>query len=175
MIDGGAGTDTMNLIAEIAAADVALPAAAVKNVEVINARVLTSDGLVSNKLTVDASLIPGVTQVWSDRSTEKLAVTNLANGAAVGMRGDGVVTNQNIDYAYQTATAAQTIAIDGGTKAGDITATSSVGVTTATVTSTGAANKVGTIKLDSAGANTVTSLTVDAATNLEATLTADDL
>lgn len=173
-IDGGAGTDTLNIAAEIAAADVALPGASIKNVEIINARVLTSDGVVSNKLTIDASLTPNVTQIWSDRSTEKLAVTNLATGAMIGIRGDGVITNQNVDYAYATATTAQMIGIDGGTKAGNITATASTGVTTATITSTGAANTVGTIKLDSAGAGTVTSLTVDAATNLTATLTAAD-
>jgi hypothetical protein len=56
----------------------------------------------------------------------------------------------------------------------DITATASTGVQSVTINSTGAANAVDTIKTDSAGGTTVTSLTVNAATNLTATLTAND-
>jgi hypothetical protein len=57
---------------------------------------------------------------------------------------------------------------------GNITATSSEAVTTATINSSGAANTVGTVLLASGAANTVTALTVNATTGLTATLTAAD-
>ncbi|MBS4068396.1 MAG: DUF4214 domain-containing protein [Sulfurimonas sp.] len=175
VINGGAGTDALNISVEVLAANIAVPAASLTSIETINVRSLINDGTSSHTTSVDASLFAGVTKVTSDRSTELFAVTNLANGATVGVIGNGTVVNNTTSYAYATATAAQTIEISGGTTAGNITATASTGVTAATINTTGTtANIVGTILLDSAGANTVTSLTINAASNLTATMTAND-
>jgi len=178
VINGGAGSDTLNVVASVLAADIAVPAGNIQSVETINIRALDSDGTVgTDAATFVASGASGVTAVNADRSTSNVTVTGLASGASVGMIGDGVVSNGILKYAYATATADQVINISGGTsKAGvaDITATASTGVTKATINSTGAANSVDTIKLDSAGGGTVTTLNVNAASNLTATLTAGD-
>jgi len=172
-ITGGAGTDTLKLTVSGAQdAAVTIPAATMTGVENLDIR-----NTVAQTATVNASNFAGMTAINADRSVGNVAVTALATGASVGMFGDGTVANGTLSYAYATATADQVINIAGGTvntATADITATASAGVTKATINSTGAANKVDTIKLDSAGANTVTSLTVNAATNLTATLTAAD-
>ncbi len=166
------------MTAAVLAADIAVPAGNIQNVETVNIRALDNDGTVgTDAATFAAGNASGVTTVNADRSTSNVTVTGLANGAAVGMIGDGVVANGILKYAYATATADQVINISGGTNnagVADITATASTGVTKATINSTGAANKVDTIKLDSAGAGTVTTLNVNAATNLTATLTGAD-
>lgn len=172
-ITGGAGTDTLKLTVSGAQdAGVTIPAATITGVENIDIR-----NTVAQTASVNASNFAGVTAINADRSVGDVAVTAVATGASVGMIGDGTVANGTLSYAYATATADQVINIAGGTvntATANITATASTGVTKATINSTGAANKVDTIKLDSAGGNTVTSLTVNAATNLTATLTAAD-
>jgi Ca2+-binding RTX toxin-like protein len=125
----------------------------------------------------NASLTTGITDVNADRSNSNVTITGLEAGAAVGMIGNAAVVNGIVSFAYATATSAQIINISGGTlKTGvaNITATASAGVTTATINSTGAANKVDAILLDSAGANTITSLTINATTGLTANLTANN-
>ena len=175
-IDGGAGTDSLNVTANVLAADIAVPASGISNVETINIKAVDGDGTVGvHAATYVAGA--GVTSVNSNASNSNVTVTGLAAGASVGMIGNGAAINGILNYAYSTATSAQTINISGGTLnsgVASITATASTGVTTATINSTGATNKVDVIKLDSAGGNTVTSLTVNAATNLTATLTAAD-
>lgn len=176
LINGGAGTDTLNVTAAVANTNIAVPSAGMQNIETVNIRALDADGTVGTDAATFAA-VAGVTAVNADRSTSNVTVTGLANGASVGMIGDGTVSNGILKYAYATATADQVINISGSTSnagVADITATASAGVTKATINSTGAANKVDTIKLDSASSNTVTSLTVNAATNLTATLTGAD-
>lgn len=167
VLAGGAGTDTLNLTVT-ATNTAALNAATISGIEVINVRAAAS-GVTA---TVDASTAVGATQVNANQGPGAVTVTALANGAAIGVIGNGTVTNGTTTYAYATATADQTINIANGVKGGNITASASTGVTKATINSTGAANTVGTIDLDSA-ATTVTSLTVNAATDLTATLAAD--
>ena len=176
LMNGAGGTDTLNVTASVLAADIAVPSAGMQSIEIVKIRALDADGTVGTDAATFAA-VAGVTSVNADRSNSNVTVTGLANGASVGMIGDGVVANGILSYAYTTATADQVINISGGTSnsgVANITATASTGVTKATINSTGAANKVDTILLDSAGGNTVTSLTVNAATNLTATLTAND-
>ncbi|WP_427025557.1 beta strand repeat-containing protein [Aureimonas ureilytica] len=173
-INGAGGTDALNITVDGALKNTtatALNAAAISNVETLNVRnVATGTG----SITADASLIPGLTTFNSDRSTNTVAVTNLANGATVGVIGDGVVTNGNTNFGYASATAAINLAISGGTKAGNITgdATGTDAATAATITSTGAANTVGTVDLVN-GTSTLTSLTINAATNLKGAIAAE--
>jgi len=166
-INGGAGIDTINFVNSAAA--IAFPAAAISNVEIFNLRNVNAGAL-----TFDASQFVGTTAVNNDRATGAVTVTGLAAGAAIGVIGNGVVTNSTTSYAYAAPAGAQTINISGGTLGGNITATASAAVTTATINSTGVANTVGTVLLASAAANTVTGLTVNAASNLTAALTPAD-
>ncbi len=182
-INGGAGTDTLNITATgDTAASLTLGGANITGVETINVRNVDGDTN-SDTFTVSAATIAGLTAVYADRASDDITVTGLAAGAKIGMIGDGTLNNADVNFAYAAPTSAISIDIQGGTKttaaaanggSGAITATASTGVTTATIASSGAANSVGVIKLDSAGGNTVTSLTVNAATNLTAKLTAND-
>ena len=177
-LSGGDGIDTANIVVSVLAVDIGVSSVGMTSIETIKIRSIDSDGTVAtHAATFNAGLATGITSVSSDRSTSNLTVTGLAAGASVGMIGNGSLTNGILSYAYNTAASAQIINIDGGTidsGNNNITATASTGVTTATINSTGASNKIDTIKLDSAGANTVTSLTVNATSALAATLTASD-
>lgn len=167
-INGGAGTDVLNVLVSVAAADIAVPSTGITNIETVNIRSITSDGIVSNAATFAS--VAGVTTVSSDRSTEAVTVTNLAAGATIGVIGDGSITQTTTSFAY-AATGTAAIAISGGTKAGNITNTGAASATN-TVSSTGAANTVGIIDLGTTAA--VTALTINAATNLTASLAAGD-
>jgi len=176
-INGGAGSDTLTVTAAVLAADIAVPAASITNVETIHIKAIDADGTVgTDAATFAGGTVTGVTAV-NVSGNSNATVTGLATGASIGMVGNTTTKNGIVEYAYATATDAQTINISGGTLStgvASITATASAGVTTATINSTGAANKTDVIKLDSAGANTVTSLTVNATTALTSTLTAGD-
>lgn len=77
-IDGGAGTDTLNLIA-LNGVHVAVPTgASVKNIEIINI-------LNKGNSTVDASAFIGAREVW--RSETSAAISGLANGVVAGFNG----------------------------------------------------------------------------------------
>ena len=172
VIDGGAGTDTLHLTIEgaLATGTKALPVATIANVEKVYVRnVGVGATPATDIITVNADNIPGMTEFWVDRSTAVVGVTNLATGATFGVKGNGTVSNYNSLFGYKSDTAAITIAIADGVKAGNITGNSTTGTdaaTTATITSTGAANTVGTVDLIDTTA-TLTSLTIDAATNLK--------
>lgn len=172
-IDGGAGTDTLNVTVSGGFSADVINGASIKNIEILNVRNVSGD----NTVAVNAQNVPGATQIWSDRSTADLEVTKLATGATAGVRGNGVVQNGDLTVGYATATAAATLAFAGGTKAGTATTTGTAasedaaafsvglngGATAATISSTGAANSVNSINLDlDAGGATVKSLTINA-------------
>jgi hypothetical protein len=178
-LNGGAGTDSLNLTVsgEISTSGVPdnynVPAADISGTEKLFIRQLATDGTGGpGTVTVNASNIPGVTEVWSDRSTgDKLVVSNLATGAAIGMKGNGTAANGDIDFTYATATDPVTVAVEGGTKQGTISNTGA-SAATATINVTGtAANTLTAIDLGT-GTN-VTSLTINADANLKTALAAD--
>jgi len=158
-INGGAGTDTLNITASDDAA-VALPAASVSGVEVINVRNVDGNAT-AEVLTVDAANFVGATAINSDRSSDSVTVANLAAGASAGVIGNGVITNGAFVAGYDAAATAATLNISGGTKGGAVTITGA-GLTSATVNSTGAANTIGALT----GAASTTSTTINATTNL---------
>lgn len=172
----GKGTeDTFNLTVTggtVAANNYAVQAANISGLEMLNVRSILTTA--TNAVTLDASTISGLTSVNSDKSTSALAVKNLATGASFGVKGNGTVVNGEAAFAYATATDAVTLNIADGTKmTGEITvlstdvtagATTSDGTaTSATINSTGAANVVGDVDLAN---GTLTSVTINAATNL---------
>ena len=174
-IDGGAGNDTLSVQANVLAANILVASTGLSNIETVRITAVDGDGTVGTHAATFASR-SDVTLVQATGNSN-VAVTGLATGAAVELVGDGVTVNGILNYAYATATDAQTINISGGTinsGTANIVATSSAGVTSATINSTGAANKVDIVTLDSGGANTVTALTINATTGLTATLTAAD-
>lgn len=163
-IDGNGGINTLN-ITVAGTATATDNGADIQNIDIVNIRNVGTGAAALN-----ADNIPGASQVWSDRSTGNFTVTNLATDATVGMRGNGVVNNGNINFAYKTATDPVSVAIDGGTKAGNIV-NDGTGATTANIMSTGAANKIGTLTLDG-GANIATA-NFNASSNLEVTTLTD--
>lgn len=166
ILDGGAGTDQLSLTVTGDNTNSGLPAAQIKNIENIFIRDLTTAGASAYNL----ALIDGEKQVWSDRSTAAVSFTNVAAGTTIGVKGDGSTTNGATTFKMSSGTDAVSVVIDGGVKAGNITR-DNTGAATVTISSTGAANTVGTIDVDTAAL--VTGLTVNATTNLTATLAAD--
>lgn len=165
-IAAAAGTDTLNLTVSGAGAAGSLPAAEITGVEVYNVRDVNTNGA----STYDFSLVDGETTVNSDRSTQAVTFSNLAADAVVGIKGNASVTNGNTTFTHATAEDAFTINIADGVTAGNITRNQTASAT-ATINSTGAANVVGTIDLDTA--TLITGLTINATTNLTADLAAD--
>ena len=164
IINAGAGTDTLNISTTAGNTNV-LKGAQVSNVEIVNIRSTLGTA------TLDASNIAGLTAVNANVGVGDVTVTNLATGASIGVIGNGTVLNGTTTFSYKTATDAVTINVSGGTTGGNISSSTASAVA-ATINSTGATkNTVGTIDLGT-GTN-VTSLTVNAATNLTAVLAAD--
>ncbi|HKR40364.1 MAG TPA: DUF4214 domain-containing protein [Paraburkholderia sp.] len=155
----GASNSTLNITATANTSADALNGAMVSNVATVNVRALGAVAL-------DASQDTGLTSVNSSNSTGNLTVTKLAAGAAIGEIGNGTVANGNVTATYVDAATAATVNVAGGTTAGVVNV-AGAGLTSATINSTGAANTLG-----AAGTpgivltNTVTSATINAATNL---------
>jgi hypothetical protein len=159
---GGTG-NTLNVTYTAGVAADATNGASIRNVQTFN---MTSAAAVTLNAALDFGLAAA-----NNLGTGAVTVSGLATGASVGISGAG---SGGISYAYTTPTDAPTINIMGGvTGSPNITATAGA-PTTATISSTGSANTVGTIQLNSGGTGTVTSLVVNAATNLTAALTAAD-
>jgi len=174
VIDGAAGVDSLNLTVEGNVAP-ALPNAAISNVEKFIIR-----DVAAAASDYDFSAINGETEVWANTATNTFGIdfSNLGTDTTVGIKGNNVLTNLgNVSFNMATATDAVSIAIDGGVKNGvapTITNTTAGAATAATISSTGAANTVGAITLAAAAGNSVKTLTVNAETDLTATLTAAD-
>ncbi|MDZ4313733.1 MAG: hypothetical protein U0989_02990 [Azonexus sp.] len=168
VLKGGAGTDTLNITGVGTTLD-ALGGAQVSEIEIINVRATTAN-------TLNAANAAGATTVNANQGAGTFGVTNLATGAAVGVIGNGTVVNGAVSFAYATATDAATINLSGGTKVGTTITNSDAAsnVAAATVNSTGAANTIGAIDFDGDTAASLAALTINATTDLTATLTADD-
>ncbi len=155
IINGGGGTDTLNVTLENATAGFNFPGASISGVEVLNLRNISGQ-----TLTIDANNTPGATQIWADRATAGVTITNLATGATAGMKGDGIVTNGNLTFGYATGSDDAKLAISGGTKAGNVVISSAPAKVS--ISSDGAANTIGTVVLGSSA----TERNIAASTNL---------
>ena len=159
---GGTG-DTLNITVTGAATGpngaVTLPAATVSGIEVINARSVTGSGQV---VTLAGANFKGHTQLNSDRSTDAVTFTGVGDAAAVGIIGNGTVTNGNVLATYANATATTpTLNLSNGTLAGTVGITAA-GATSMVINSTGAANSVGAITAPASA----TSMTINATTGM---------
>ena len=173
-IDGGAGTDKLQLTidgAVTAAYD--LPAADVKNVEIISVRNVQTgtDSAATKFVNVNGNNFVGATEFVNDRSDQGVAFNNIGK-ADVTIQGNGVVTHAatNIKVGASAVTDAFVLNIKDGVKGGDVTVDdTNADWTAATINSTGAANTVGNLNLSGTTASsthTIKTLTINAATNL---------
>lgn len=163
-IDGGAGTDTLNITVDGSGVG-ALPGATITNVEIFKIR---ETGGTAGAYNFGA--VTGETSVINNKSTDDVDFQNLATGTTVTIMGDSTTTNGATKFNMATAANAVVINVDGGTTGGNITRNSGAEATV-TINSTGAANTVGTIDLDT-GTN-LKGLTINATTNLTGSLAAD--
>lgn len=146
-INGGSGTDTLNVTLAGAAAGPAI----VQNVEIINVR--GTDAAVANN-TFNAGSVTGATQFWSDNSTGPTAITGIQAAATLGVRG-GSNTVQSFVYrdtviASAATAGSQAIALDGA----DV-ARLRIG------TATAGGNEFTTLNVDVTGANRIRAAAVD--------------
>ncbi len=176
-INGGGGTDTLSFTVDGTGSG-AMPGANISGVEKFLIRDVSTGGSSSYNF----GSVTGEEEVWSDRSTAAVAFSTVADGATVGLKGDGTTVLGNVNFEYATGTTAVKIAVDGGVGAtgtapnvtvGSVDAGTTSAATSATITSTGAANTLGTVDLTET-ANSITSLTVTANADLTATLVGSD-
>lgn len=159
IINGGAGTDSLNVTITGGNATTTFAPAAITNVENLFLRNVSGQ---ENEL--DASTISGLSQVWADRSTSLVDVDNIASGATAGVKGNGTVVVNALEAGYVAGATASSLAVDGGTKAGansDVTITGT-GITSATISSTGAANSLDIVTL----ASNTKAATINATTDI---------
>jgi hypothetical protein len=159
-LNGGAGTDTLNIVVSGTKIASTVPAATVTSIENINVRALLTT--VATITSVTAGNFAGATAFNSDRSISALTVDGLAAGQSAGMIGNGAVANGALNANYANTVTAGVINVAGGTTAGVITETGT-GITSNTINSTGAANVLTNVVLS--GTSNV-ALTINAATNL---------
>ena len=161
-INGGAGTDSLKMTVSGAAVVGSLPADAITNVENFYIRDVNTFGT----STYDFSPLTGVQQVWSDRSSQWVIFDKLASGTTVGLQGNNAATLGNVTANYVGTATSAALAIDGGVgpvgTTAPVVAITGAAVTSESITSTGAANKIGTLGLTA----TTTSVTLDATTAL---------
>jgi hypothetical protein len=152
-IDGGEGTDRLNVTVNSADADNVL----IDNVENIYLRSRDATGA------IDMDNVSGAAQLWSDRSTNDLTLTNVQNGVIVGLN-DVDASTYDVTYAANVLGSpafTQTVVANGaGDSAGDlvldVTAAGTDAITGLTVSATGA----NFVDLSSAGLANVETLTV---------------
>lgn len=163
VINGGAGIDTLNVT--VTAGTAVLNGADVKSVEILNVR-----NVGTGAAAVDASQVVGLTEVNSDRSTGTLTVTNLAAGATLGLKGNGVAALGNVTGSYVAAATAANIVVDGGTGAASagVTVLDGAGLTSATITGKGGVNALTGVAFGTGAgtADNVKAVTIDAQSNL---------
>ncbi len=156
-INGGNGTDTLNLTVDTNTAN-NVPAATATSVEIINVRNVSG-----NAQTIAAGNFTGATQINADRSTNQVDVTGLVAGQAVGIMGNGTVVTGALNATYGATVTAATLNVSGGTATGSgAVAFTGAALATVNINSSTAANTVGTIALGGAA----TALNVAANSNL---------
>ena len=167
IVDGGAGTDTLNV--STAGTPTTLGAATIRNFEIINLRATANTGT----LALATAGITGLTEFNSvGPGTGTVTITGLNSGAAFGLTGDGATALGNVNATYVTTTATvATLNVRNGVGPSGTTAPTvaigGTGTTSAVINSTGAANTIGALDLDTnTGGTLITTATVNASSNL---------
>ena len=100
ILDGGAGTDTLNATLSFGVTPTT------SNIEIVNARAI-------NNVTLNAVNMSDIEQLWSDRSNANLTVTNLQASATLGMNAVAGGTIYNVLYAPGASGGEQALALQG--------------------------------------------------------------
>lgn len=165
VLNGGGGTDTLVLTVDGAGAG-AFPAATITDIEVFRINETGgTDGV------YDFAAFSGETSVVNNKSTDAVTFNNIGTGASLSIVGDGAVTNGATTFTMAAATNAVTLNLQGGLKGGANITRNQTGAATVVINSTGGANAVGVVDLDTATA--LSGLTINASTNLTGALAAD--
>lgn len=158
-ITGTGNTNTLNLTLANAAtgAITALTAPNINGIQTINIRNASGQAFFATGAGAYdvAGFGTGVTSLNSTVSASAVFLRNIATGTAVGITGNGVATNGNIEATYKTTVAANTLNVSGGTTAGTVTIVSA-GATGSTINVTGTATNVLTGVVLAASATTLT-------------------
>ena len=165
VLNGGGGTDTLVLTVDGAGAG-AFPAATITGIEGFRINETGgTDGV------YDFAAVSAENSVVNDKSTDAVTFNNIGTGASLSIVGDGAVTNGATTFTMAAATNAVTLNLQGGLKGGANITRNQTGAATVVINSTGGANAVGVIDLDTATA--LSGLTINATTNLTGALAAD--
>lgn len=175
-IEGGAGTDTLS-ITVTGSGNGSLPGLTLSNVEKLSIR----DQNTSGKLSTYDVQGTGITDVTSNVSTASggLQFANLVTGATLTVLGDKATQVANVQFSMANASDTVSLVLDGGLQdtvlSGQTTVTNLNGqASSATIVSNGSANTLGVITLAGNAGDTITTLTLNANTDLTATLVATD-
>lgn len=176
-IDGGKGTDTLS-ITVTGASNASLPSLKISNVE----KLLVRDQNTSGTVSLYSLTGTGITDVTSNVSTAAgpLLFSGLDTGTTVTLLGDKSTQVANVRFDMANSTDTVNLVLDGGLQdtvavTGLTTVTNFNGAaSTATITSSGAANTLGVITLAGTATNSITTATINAASDLTATLVSSD-
>lgn len=137
-IVGGAGTDT--LAVTVNTGTTATNGADISGIEVLSVR-----NIGAGNVAVDASTLPGLTTVIADRGTGALTVSNLAAGGTIDLKGNTTTALGAVVAGYVATATAANIALENGVVAATpVLSINGAGLTSATITSTGASNSLAT-------------------------------
>ncbi|MCS3470182.1 hypothetical protein M2401_003932 [Pseudomonas sp. JUb42] len=167
-LDGGSGTDALTVTVQ-GAATATWPTVSLSNIEKLSIRDQHTGGGLS---LYNLSGVTGLSTVASNVSTAAVSFTGLQTGTTVAVLGNKVTSVGNVAFNMANNSDTVSLLLDGGVQGAATISNTSTTATTATIASTGAANKVSTISLG--GADSFSSLTINATTDLTATLQAAD-
>jgi hypothetical protein len=167
-LDGGSGTDALTVTVQ-GAATATWPTVSLSNIEKLSIRDQHTGGGLS---LYNLSGVTGLSTVASNVSTAAVSFTGLQTGTTVAVLGNKVTSVGNVAFNMANNSDTVSLLLDGGVQGAATISNTSTTATTATIASTGAANKVSTISLG--GAESFSSLTINATTDLTATLQAAD-
>jgi hypothetical protein len=159
-LDGGAGIDTFTYV-DTSSTGVALPAAQVKDIEIIQVSNRNTGTDARATVVVDAANFVGATAFDSYLSTKETDFVGLAAGQQFGMTGDGVAVNGRVAGTYVAGVTAASVTVAGGT-IGRIIDVEGADLAVVSIRSAGAANSLGGLNL----ADSATTLKISADTSL---------
>lgn len=162
------GTNVLNVTTTGAGATNATNSAQVSGIQTINVRASTA----GQTTTLDATQAAGLTAANSNLSTGIVTVTGLTAAASAGVIGNSVAANGASNFGWGATVTAATLNVSNGVTAGAVALTGTL-LATQTVNSTGAANVLTSLTLDTATTaltiNSTTALTTGAITNAAGT------
>ncbi|MDD2865479.1 MAG: Calx-beta domain-containing protein, partial [Methylococcales bacterium] len=164
-VDGSSGIDTLQLTIDGADAG-SFPAGVIPtNIEIFSIK--ESGGVAG---TYDFASISSETTVTNNLSGDDVTFNNLGSNTRLVIQGNGNNVTANTTFTMASTTDAVNLTLSNGVNGGNITR-NQTGAASVTINSSGAENVVDTIDLDTA--NALNGLTINAVTNLTASLAND--